>query len=162
MWKNIAIVIVALLIIREINLMQNSLIISPDTHKIIANDQTILSNIKTFIKHEKDLFFKKSPIDTKKSKNQKTKENTPTLDDIQPILSDLKTLEDVESKSNEQTKSQNATKKDKPKSSIKKQEKLIQSLALFENNEAKKENFPTSYKSAQEKVFEILHQMGKR
>ncbi len=160
MWKNVAIIIVALLIIREINLMQNSLILSPDSQKVIANDQTIISNIASFIKHEKDLFFKKPFKDKNNSKNKKVDKNLPTLDDMEPILSNLKSLEDVESISTSQNKPQQTLKQTKIKPHQK--ENKIESLALFEKNETKTNNLPTSYQSAQEKVFAILHQMGKR
>jgi len=49
MWKYILIVIFFLLAIREINLMNESLYIAPDSHQVVTEDKTLLSTVKHVI-----------------------------------------------------------------------------------------------------------------
>lgn len=49
MWKYILIIIFFLLAIREINLMNESLYIAPDTHQVVTEDKTLLSTVKHVI-----------------------------------------------------------------------------------------------------------------
>ena len=163
MWKNIAIILVALLIIREINLMNESLIISPDAKKVISEDKTILSHIISFIKYEKALFFKDIPAPIIKNT---TKKELPTLDEIQPITSTIETLQDIES-NNTTAIPKPITKKQKmePEPIVNKQIKEPENLEILEKKEiaVKKQNIlPATYQSAEARVFAILHEMGKR
>ncbi len=161
MWKNIAIVIVALLIIREINLMNGSLTISPDTKKVISDDHTIISYVISFIKQEKALFFKESSTPmTKKPKKKKL----PTLDEVQPVLSNRVTLQDIESNNTAALPKQIIKKQETKPLFARKRKKPI-NLEIIEKKEKtlnKISALPTSYQSAEDKVFAILHEMGKR
>lgn len=49
MWKYILIIAFVIFAIREINLMNESLYIAPDTHKIVAEDRTVIGKVEQVI-----------------------------------------------------------------------------------------------------------------
>ena len=49
MWKYILIIAFVIFAIREINLMNESLYIAPDTHKIVAEDKTVIGTVEKVI-----------------------------------------------------------------------------------------------------------------
>ncbi len=69
MWKYILIIAFLIFAIREINLMNESLYIAPDTHKIVSQDKTIIGKVEKVIEKK---------ILKKMEKREKTAKGTAT------------------------------------------------------------------------------------
>ena len=60
MWKYILIIAFVIFAVREINLMNESLYIAPDTHKIVAEDRTVIGRVEKVIEEKIGTLHRKS------------------------------------------------------------------------------------------------------
>ncbi len=186
MWKYVLIILFLVFAIREINLMNNSIQLSPDHKKIIVDDETLTTKLialaKQKISHPKDQqniakeykIKKPSLSEAMDEKNDQNNQNQ----DIEKIIktteqnssiSDQITQSIIKEEQNKTALSEKSPPPLKPTKSLKQIEPAnIKSLNLekLEREEIKKSpkipnDLPPSFQDAQEKVEAILREMKK-
>ena len=75
MWKYILIIAFVLFAIREINLMNESLYVAPDTHEIVAKDKTVIGKVVKVVEKIEEIKTRKSKkTDTAAEKPQQARQ----------------------------------------------------------------------------------------
>ena len=164
MWKYILILLFVILAIREINLMNQSLYVTPD-NQIIVQDKTTLTRIKTLIKEIKNEEFM-LPEPTLPEHNETNK----TVQKAQKPQPASKPTPIVTSETNKTVPDHNRTKK----TVIKKAVSSVSKTRNIQKTESKKHPAPVilpasepknpyeeRFENAQKRIEEILKSMRK-
>jgi len=164
MWKYILIVAFLLFTIREINLINQSLYVEPNTNQIIVEDKTILSKVLravTVLKTELSPYRRAgmtTVIQTHENESPEPTDENNTK--IEPLYAN--TLANIPAKDNQSLSSADSSKPEeiviKPIAEI--NISKIQKPAKMENSRVVESiSYPEGFESAQERVNAILKEM---
>ena len=182
MWKYILIIAFLLFAIREINLMNDSLYIAPDTHKVIAQDKTVIGKVvqiveKKIEKSEENRNTEHAPANKSISRTgtphapkaaKEAKEKLPNLSAIEREANASKNLQALERKLRLRKTATSApesaaTTPAEPKPTPKPQtEPKHAAKPIVQPKPTPARPYPDHFKSAEERVRQILREMHAR
>jgi hypothetical protein len=179
MWKYILIIAFLLFAIREINLMNESLYIAPDTHEVVVKDKTVIGKVVKVVEKIEKIKESKMDADTRQSKpesqtapslsrfeeqNNSAKQlkklsSTDTEPSLQQIEKEAQHAAPKQHLSSHPTGSAYNTQRVKKISSKRDKKVTINPPVLIYKSKHNEQPYPETYQRAQEKVNAILRQM---